>query len=117
MLELKVKTIIVTGGREYDDWNTLKSVLDLINPDLIIQGGANGADELAKKWSDLNFKSSPTYEADWNQHGKSAGPIRNRQMMSAYPDAILVAFPGGIGTADCINAAVEKNMIVLRVRA
>jgi hypothetical protein len=45
------------------------------------------------------------FSADWKTHGKSAGPMRNRQMLNDGQPTAVVAFPGGRGTADMIRAA------------
>jgi hypothetical protein len=44
--------------------------------------------------------------ADWANHGKAAGPIRNRKMLDLKPDLVL-AFHADLtnskGTKDCSN--------------
>ena len=54
------------------------------------------------------------YCADWKEHGKAAGPIRNQRMIE---DAdMLVAFPGhgySRGTRDCIKRAKAKGIPVI----
>jgi hypothetical protein len=112
---IDMKEIVVTGGRDYNDWETVQKILNLFDPTLIIQGGATGADALAVKYASFYGKNWITVKADWNKYGKRAGPVRNREMIEAYPGAIIVAFPGGRGTADCVDAAVKRNRIVLRV--
>jgi len=52
------------------------------------------------------------FPADWSRHGKSAGPIRNRQMLIEGRPDIVVAFPGGKGTANMIKQAVEAGVKV-----
>ena len=111
-----MKKVIVTGGRDYDDRAKIRDVLNFINPDMVIQGGASGADLLAKKWADANVKDLSTVEAQWAKYGKSAGPRRNREMLDLHPGALVLAFPGGIGTSDCIKAALERGHIVLQVK-
>lgn len=111
------KVVIVTGGRDYDDFAMIADVLDALNPDLIVQGGASGADMLAYSYATAREIWVAEYPAEWDKYGKSAGPKRNIQMLEAYPDAIVVAFPGGKGTANCVKEAVARNMIVLRVEA
>jgi len=107
---------IVTGGRNYTDGVRVNEVLRLFDIGLLIQGGANGADRLARIYGHNNpIFEIVTIEADWNKYGKAAGPIRNREMLDKYPNAIVVAFPGGKGTEDCVKAALERNMVVLRV--
>lgn len=107
--------IIVTGGRDYSDQKKVDEVLDLLMPDLVIQGGASGADSLAYNWCMRNKVEGKTYQADWNAHGKAAGPIRNRQMIEENPEAIVVAFPGGKGTSSCIEIAKQFGRLVLSV--
>lgn len=107
--------VIVTGGRNYTDSASLNRVLLALNPLMVIQGGATGADALAKKWAHENQKACRTVEADWVKHGRSAGPIRNTEMLATYPEAIVLAFPGGAGTSHCVKEAKKKGMLVLCV--
>lgn len=112
-----MKDVIVTGGRDYNDWEKVQSVLKLFDIGLLIHGGCSGADSLAQKYGDYNpVFPTKVFEADWDKYGKSAGPIRNRLMLTEHPNAIVVAFPGGRGTANCIEMALKFGMIVLVVR-
>jgi len=110
-----VKDIIVTGGRNYSDVNHVNSVLSLFDIGLLIQGGAPGADHLARMWADNHRIECITVSADWEKHGKAAGPFRNSTMLSLHPNAIVIAFPGGKGTADCVKKALSRGMTVLVV--
>lgn len=111
-----MKKVVVTGGRYYSDSVMVFDVLDFLRPDILFQGGANGADLLAKEWAGDFDCEVVTVEANWDKHGKAAGPIRNGEMLDkAGSDAIVIAFPGGKGTENCIKQAKERNMIVLRV--
>lgn len=59
----------------------------------IISGGAEGVDSEAHHFiqhRELPFKLFP---ADWNKHGKAAGPIRNKQM-AEYGHALLLIWDG-----------------------
>ena len=47
--------------------------------------------------------------ADWTKHGKAAGPIRNQKMLDECPD-LVVAFPGGKGTADMVRRAMKAGI-------
>jgi hypothetical protein len=111
-----MKDVIVTGGRDYSDANMVEDVLDLFDIGLLIQGGASGADRLAEMYADAHSIESVTIEADWDKHGRAAGPIRNKEMLKRYPNAIVIAFPGGAGTQNCIKTAISLNMIVLEVK-
>jgi len=111
-----MKDIIVTGGRDYNNWDKVQKVLSLFDIGLLIQGGASGADRLAQKYCDFYQINSFLVEAEWDKHGRAAGPIRNLEMLKKYPNAIVVAFPGGAGTENCVKQAISRGHIVLRVQ-
>jgi len=107
--------IIVTGGRYYKNFSELLRVLDELKPSFIIQGGCSGADSMAVTYSIARKIEYKTYEADWDQYGLSAGPIRNKKMLEENLDAVLVAFPGGRGTENCVETAQELGVKVIFV--
>lgn len=118
------RIVIVTGGRDYDDPIMVDEILDFLRPDLLVEGGCKtGADKFARDWAYESRESggrviSDTVDAEWNKYGRSAGPVRNLAMVSKYArkeNVIIVAFPGGSGTANCVKNAKELNMIVLKV--
>lgn len=63
------------------------------------------------------------YKADWEAHGKAAGPIRNRNMLTGASGEdgtndtadLLIVFPGGRGTADCEEKSLAYGIPVLHV--
>src|SRR5690348_8540698 len=61
----------------------------------IISGAARGVDTVALDWAVINWCPSEEYPADWDTHGKAAGPIRNKQMLEEGKPDLVVAFPGG----------------------
>src|SRR5689334_2198447 len=71
-----------------------------------VHGGAIGADQLVDHIGRSWGVKVEAYPANWKRDGKSAGPNRNRLMVSKGADVCL-AFPDPIskGTADCLNAA------------
>ena len=74
-------------------------------PFTIINGGAGGADYLARRFAKLWELDCVTVRAEWNKHGKAAGPLRNQKMIDEHKPDMVVAFPGGTGTADMIRRA------------
>lgn len=106
---------IVTGGRDFDNWDMVCDVLSYLEPDLIIQGGATGADALARRWADENEVPCITIPAHWHRYGRAAGPMRNAIMLDTYPNAAIVAFPGGRGTANCVAFAEKRNRKVIKI--
>lgn len=83
----------------------------------IIQGGATGADNLAVDWAIVNWCVYETYEAEWDKYGKRAGPIRNKKMLDEGKPDLVVAFPGGKGTANMVKLAEEAGVKVIRIES
>lgn len=99
--------VLVCGGRDYRDARHLYRVLDRLSPkpSIIIHGDYSGADELAKKWARLRGVGDAPFPANWAKHGRAAGPLRNQQMIDEGVPDLVVAFPGGTGTADMVRRA------------
>jgi predicted Rossmann-fold nucleotide-binding protein len=111
-------TILVCGGRDYTDYAEVCKVLDQLHQKgitSIVHGAAPGADSLAGRWAwDRKVICSP-YPADWKRHGRAAGPIRNRQMLEESKPDFVVAFPGGLGTANMVSISKAAGITVLEV--
>lgn len=90
----KAKRVLVCGSRDYTDENKIAGVmLNLSIGTTIIEGGAKGADTIARsfavRWG-LDFEE---YPANWKKYGKAAGPIRNKQMLiEGKPDLVLAFY-------------------------
>lgn len=115
-------TVIVTGSRDYEDWTRVWYELDTLMhrySSLVIRHGGcpTGADSFAAMWIGSWFKSTniceSVFTANWDQHGKAAGPIRNREMAQAGADLCL-AFPLGksYGTWNCVNECKKAGIPV-----
>ena len=111
--------VLVCGGRNYDDplrvSMELADIWDRHGRFVVIQGGANGADRLAREWCQRHRMSFVTVDADWEKHGKAAGPIRNQVMIDEYRPDLVVAFPGGRGTADMMARARKAGLTVIEI--
>lgn len=120
-MELKTIRAIVSGGRNFDDYNHLQEVLDRIHKhtpiDTIISGRARGADSLGEKWAKENNVNILPYPADWNAHGKVAGHLRNQRMIDEGKPDLLIAFPGGKGTSDMVERAKKANIKIIESNA
>jgi hypothetical protein len=110
--------ILVCGGRNYKNFERLQEVLNqyLLDIDVLIHGGARGADGLAWDWALQNQVPTLMYEAQWKEHGRSAGPIRNRQMLEKGQPDLVIAFPGGKGTANMVQQASDAGVEVFEVK-
>jgi hypothetical protein len=109
--------IIVTGGRDFDDGAAVFAALDRIHAQSaiteVVHGGAKGADTLAAEWAAANSVAQEVYKPDWARYGRGAGPARNRDMAAAGAD-LVVAFPGGRGTADMCKQAERAGIKVVK---
>lgn len=111
--------VLVCGGRNYMDQahveRTLQNLHERSPITEIIHGGAFGADTWAMTWGHSAYVPVWAYNADWKSHGRAAGPIRNQRMIDeAHPD-LVVAFPGGKGTADMVRRAKAAGIKVIEV--
>lgn len=99
--------VIVCGGREYADRERVFAVLDSTHAarpiTVLMHGNARGADGLADEWAAGKVQTA-TFTPLWEEHGRAAGPMRNQEMLDAGPD-LVIAFPGGRGTADMVRRA------------
>ncbi len=107
--------VLVTGGRKYYDNGALYRCLSVLHEThrltLIIQGGATGADHMARMWAEANDVPCRQVDADWDKYQEAAGPIRNGKMLDLEPD-LVVACPGGNGTANCVKQARKRGFDV-----
>lgn len=115
-------TIIVTGGRHIDDFDLvsicIKNSSGESNIDKILVGDCpTGVDNLTIRFAKSNNIPHVVFVADWKTYGKSAGPIRNKEMMQAasfIEDKIVVAIWDGKskGTKDAITKARQLKLDV-----
>lgn len=99
--------VVVTGGRDYDDEETvdreLQKVMRSANGKSVvfIAGGARGLDTLVEDWCLDQGVPCIVMKAPWNSHyGKRSGPVRNQWMINFGFPTYGIVFPGGQGTAD-----------------
>jgi len=103
--------LAIIGSRTFNDYDVLTIWADAAfymfdNDDrVIISGGAKGADSLGKKFAQENKIEYLEFPADWDKHGKSAGFVRNQQIVDNC-DMILAFWDGkSKGTKDTIDKA------------
>ncbi|MGW2169169.1 SLOG family protein [Streptomyces sp. NPDC001705] len=117
--------VIVTGSRAWPDPVRVSHELTTLylqhGPFVLVHGACStGADAAARHWyeiagADLGC-TEVRYPADWEQFGKRAGPIRNKQMVEAGADLVLAfPLPGGRGTQNTIDLAEAAGITVKKV--
>ena len=113
--------VIVAGGGRDLTWPSELIATHLLSASRgrlvqsLFHGGARGADQaIATAANQLGWPQIPC-PAAWQQHGRAAGPIRNRQMLERSLDLLatlplgagllVIAFPGSRGTASLVDQA------------
>jgi len=129
--------VLVCGDREWHDRFIIAVVLngflgiamnefdDLV----VIDGAARGADAIAGEWyggaedGEHAIHERVThvrFPAEWDKHGKAAGPIRNAEMLRDGQPDIVVAFNNDLdsskGTKDMVDRAARAGVPVYHVR-
>lgn len=125
--------VLVCGGRGYADRDNFTRQVDRICIDrgwitpkdecgnwlptiTVIHGGCpTGADSLADEYAVVNWLQFEEFKADWKKHGRAAGPIRNQRMIDEGKPDLVVAFPGGRGTADMVKRAKAAGVEVIEL--
>jgi hypothetical protein len=82
-------------------------------PTVVIHGDARGADRLAGEIANAAGIPVESYPADWVKHGRAAGPIRNQLMLDVAKPDVVLAMPGGNGTADMVRRAKAAGVAVV----
>jgi predicted Rossmann-fold nucleotide-binding protein len=128
--------VIVAGGGRQLAWPVARIAVHLLQISAgrsvraLLHGAARGADQSIAAAADQLGWPVIACPALWQQHGRAAGPIRNRQMLhraiallAAAPAGAalqVVAFPGGAGTASLIHhtrALMARSSLPIALRA
>lgn len=111
-----MKTIIA-GMRNYNNYETMLKAIEACpwNISTVVLGGATGVDALGELWAQQNeipCQLFPVTREQWNEFGKAAGPMRNRQM-AENSEALLAIWDGkSRGTKNMIQTAKAKGLHV-----
>lgn len=118
--------VAIVGCRYFNDYDLLYSNMGNLFPAMlsddpqyvIVSGGAPGADTLAARFAKEEFMNTEIFRADWEKHGKAAGPLRNQKIVDRAD--YVVAFWDGKsrGTKDTINKTMKakKPLIIIPIR-
>lgn len=108
---------IVAGSRDCVNAALVWQVLDAcpFHISMVIYGDCRGVDRIGKDWAQHNFKSYVPYPADWDKHGKPAGPIRNTEMAKNADALVLIWNGSSSGSADMLKKAKARNLEIMQV--
>lgn len=117
--KIKKISLGIIGSRTFNDYEFLKTCLNEYKDkaDVVVSGGAKGADSLGEKWANEMGIKKYILKPDWKKFGRSAGFIRNRDIVS-NSDLIIAFWDGkSSGTKHSIDLAFElkKDILVINV--
>lgn len=121
--------LIIAGGRDYENRDFIFKRIDILRNGFevteIVSGRGFkfdrdrriyiGADFFGEEYAKERGLALKTMPADWDKHGKIAGPIRNCQM-AKYANAAAL-FPGGKGTENMFKEAQKHGLMIFDYRA
>ena len=110
--------VIICGGRDFSNYDLLKERCDYYLQNkkecniIIVCGKARGADTLGEQYANERGYAIEYYPADWDKFGKSAGFIRNKEMVDVADEVIAFWDGASHGTKHTIDIANEKGINV-----
>ena len=105
--------VLVCGSRGWDDEVRITNRLaDLPDGTLIICGGADGADLIARDRARLLGLHTAEVRPLWSRFGKRAGHVRNAVMLDLEPDLVIAFTLGTAGTQGTIDGARKRGIPV-----
>jgi hypothetical protein len=129
-----MRRVLVCGGRGYSNRAHLFGFLDGLHAhrqvSVVISGRCpTGADFLGEEWAQARGIEVSPFPAPWSditapgarvktrrdgtQYNALAGFWRNQRMIDEGKPWVVVAFPGGSGTADMVRRARAANVPVI----
>lgn len=78
----------------------------------VIVGSVFGVDRDAHTWALEHERMASVIPARWQTYGRAAGPIRNEAMAALCRPDVVLAFPGGAGTAGMVEVAKRACLTV-----
>lgn len=110
-----MKTIIA-GSRSISDDNLIWPIIEACPWKIteVVCGMAKGVDLSGKLWAEANSIPVKEFKANWTQHGKAAGPIRN-SLMADYAQGLILIWDGeSPGSANMLQKATRRSLRVFQ---
>lgn len=108
--------LAIVGSREFENYDLVCSEVAKIQKskkiDLIVSGGAKGADTLARKFAALNKIPLMEFLPDYERYGRGAPLQRNTLIVQNADYVIAFVTPSSRGTLDTIKKAKQRGLVV-----
>jgi YspA, cpYpsA-related SLOG family len=112
--------VLVTGDRNWVDRDTIEKALSwcaTIGYDTVIEGEARGADRISREIAESIGMKVESYPANWDKYHRSAGSIRNQQMLTEGKPDLVIWFHHNLmqskGTLDMVVRADKAKIITI----
>jgi uncharacterized phage-like protein YoqJ len=114
-----LKYLLIAGSRSFEDRDLFNRVTEeIIDGDerftVIVEGGAAGADTMAREYAEAHDMKYEEFKPDWKQYGRAAGPKRNDKMIQFIKErngtALYFWDEESKGTKQCIDSAKRKDI-------
>jgi hypothetical protein len=111
--------IIVSGGRSHCDLELVQRELTKLHLrmpiDVVIHGCCGARAGAIEHWARLQGLGVVRYPPNWERFGHRGEILRNSFMLKDSRPDLVVAFPGGHGTADLVQRARNAGVMVLEI--
>lgn len=113
--------LAVVGSRSFMNRNTVFHILmeyhKVFGDELsFVSGGCpQGPDRFAEEFAELFEIPITVFPANWNEHGRAAGFIRNSDIVNACDEVVAFWDRKSNGTRDTITKAQKQNKEVIIV--
>mgnify|MGYP001793992311 CR=1 FL=1 len=105
--------VAVVGSRSFNDPSLLAKTLDRIKPDMIVSGGAIGADSMAKDYAIDKGIEWDEIKPDYKKYPRRAAPVIRNQLIVDAADKVVAFWDGkSPGTKDAIFKADSSGKVV-----
>ena len=101
--------VLICGSRDWTNRGLIAMrVSSLLPGSVVIEGECRGADIIAREEAEKQGVPVERYLADWQKHGRAAGPIRNTRMLEEGKPDLVIAFHNDIQNSRGTNDMVRK---------
>ena len=104
--------VVVAGSRTIEDYDRVAEAIAASGYDVteLVSGTAGGVDELGERWAREHGVPVTRMPADWDTHGKAAGPKRNARMARAANALVAVWDGQSSGTRSMLKEAYKRDL-------
>jgi hypothetical protein len=106
--------VIIAGSRHISDAEALKTQIENTGWDIeeVVSGGCRGVDVMGEEWAQEKGIPVRTFVAHWEEYGREAGELRNREM-AEYADGLILLWDAKSPGSSCMLRESAKAGILI----